>query len=131
MPKTVVASACRCGETCLWHGKQSPKVPAIRHLEAAGVRVVPVCPEMLGGLPCPRPPVRSKRGRVFETDPETRTVCGRERTAEFRRGAEAAAGIALAYGAKEAYLQRSSPSCSPTGITGRLFASLGIKVVPI
>jgi len=129
--RTVVASACRCGVRCLWTGAVRAKVRTIRKLEASGVRVVPVCPEMLGGLPCPRPPVKSKRGRVFETDPETRTGLGAERTAEFLRGAEIAVSVALGVGATEAYLQRFSPSCSPTGITGRALAAAGIKVVPI
>ncbi|MGD0497516.1 MAG: DUF523 domain-containing protein [Bryobacteraceae bacterium] len=129
--RTVVASACRCGERCLWNGERRAKSTVIRRLEADGVRVVPVCPEMLGGLPCPRPPVKSKRGRVFETDPETRKTFGAERTEEFTRGAETAVSIALGMGATEAYLQRFSPSCSPTGIAGRAFAAAGIKVVPI
>lgn len=129
--RTVVASACRCGERCLWTGERRAKVRAIRKLEAANVRVVPLCPEMLGGLPCPRPPVKTKRGHVFETDAETRTKVGTERTDEFRRGADIAVSVALGLGAKEAYLQRFSPSCAPTGIAGRAFAAAGIEVIPI
>ena len=130
-PKIVLASACRCGERCLWNGTVRAKSATVRKLEAAGVQVVPVCPEMLGGLPCPRPPVRSKRGRVFETDPETRTAFGPERTEEFRRGAEMVVTIARDLGATEAYFQRFSPSCSPTGIAGRALTAAGVKVNPI
>lgn len=129
--KTVIASACCCGITCRWHGRKTYKSPAIRDLEAAGVRVVPVCPEMLGGLPCPRPPVKSRRGRVFETDPETRTETGAERTAEFEAGAKAALAIANALGARQAYFCRMSPSCAPTGIAGRFLSANGIEIMPI
>lgn len=130
-PKIIVASACRCGERCLWTGAVRSKSSAIRKLEAAGVRVVPLCPEMLGGLSCPRPPVKSRRGRVFETDPETRSTFGTERTEDFRRGAEIAVSVAIGMGATEVHLQRFSPSCAPTGIAGRAFTAAGIKVVPI
>lgn len=128
--KTVVVSSCLCGITCRWHGKKSYKTRQIRDLEAAGTRVVPVCPELLGGLPCPRPPVRTIKGRVYETDPETRTEMGRERTAEFEAGAKAAVLIAISHGAQDAYLCCTSPSCSPTGIAGRQFMANGITVVP-
>lgn len=130
-PETVVASACRCGERCLWDGTMPRKAATIRAIEAAGARVIPICPEMLGGLPCPRRPVRSRKGRVYETDPETRKHFGIERTAEFERGAEIAVNIARGHGARKAYLQRSSPSCAPTGIAGRAFTAAGIEVIPI
>jgi len=129
--ETVLASACSCGETCRWHGRRTYKTRAIRDLEAAGIQVIPVCPEMLGGLTCPRPPVKSRRGRVFETDPETRSVLGPERTAEFQAGAEATLEIAVAAGARKAYLCRNSPSCAPSGIAGKHLAAHGIEIVPI
>ena len=128
---SVIASACLCGETCRWHGKRSYKTKAIRELEESGVRVVPVCPEMLGGLPCPRPPVKTKKGHVFETDLETRSTFGTERTAEFQAGAHAALLIAISCGAKRAYFCKNSPSCAPTGIAGRHLAANGIEIVPL
>jgi uncharacterized protein YbbK (DUF523 family) len=127
----VLASACLCGVTCRWHGKRSYKTRTIRELEAAGRFVIPICPEMLGGLPCPRPPVKTKRGRVFETDPETRSTFGPERTAEFQAGAAAALRLARSIGARRAYFCRNSPSCAPSGIAGRLLAANGIEVFPI
>lgn len=128
--KTAVASACLCGVTCRWHGRKSYKTKVIRDLEAAGTRVIAICPEMLAGLGCPRPPVRTIKGQVYETDPETRTEIGRERTAEFEAGATAAVLIAIGAGAKEAYFCQTSPSCSPTGIAGRKFRDNGIDVKP-
>lgn len=130
MPKTVVASACLCGETCRWHGRACSVSSTVRRLEADGIRVIPACPEMLGGLPCPRPPVKMRQGRVYETDAETRSTLGTERTAEFTVGAQVALDVARMYRAREAYLFRLSPSCALGGITGKLFRASGITVHP-
>ena len=127
---TVVASACCCGQTCRWHGRPTRKSKTIRDLEARGIRVVPVCPEMLGGLLCPRPPVRSRRGTIWQTD-KTRTALLRDVTDAFRRGAALAVQEAKRVRAAAAYLFRLSPSCAPGGIAGRAFAAAGIEVVPI
>jgi uncharacterized protein YbbK (DUF523 family) len=129
--KTVLASACCCGETCRWHGKKTYKSKILRELEQKGVKVIPVCPEMLGGLPCPRPPVRSIKGRVFVTDPETRTMVGKELTDIFTEGAKKALRIAKRYEVKTVYFFGRSPSCAPRGIAGKIFTNAGIKVIPI
>jgi uncharacterized protein YbbK (DUF523 family) len=129
--ETVVASACCCGVTCRWNGRKAYKTKLIRTLESEGIKVVPVCPEMLGGLPCPRPPVKTIKGHVFATDPETRTKVGEELTEAFERGAQEALRIAKEAGAKKAYFMKTSPSCAPGGIAGRLFQKNGIEVIPI
>ena len=129
--ETVVASACLCGETCLWHSKRQSKHRVIRDLENNLVEVIPVCPEMLGGLPCPRPPVKTRRGRIYVTDAETRTTFGVEITATFRAGAEAAYRKAHIARATKAYFHARSPSCARNGIAGRLFADKGIQVISV
>lgn len=131
MKETVVASACCCGITCRWNGRKTYKSKVIRDLEGGGVQVVPVCPEMLGGLPCPRPPVKTIRGRVFATDPDTRTGIGEELTGAFERGAQEALRIAKEAGAKKAYFMKTSPSCAPSGTAGKLFKANGVEVIPI
>jgi uncharacterized protein YbbK (DUF523 family) len=105
-------------------------VKVIRELEAAGIEVIPVCPEVLGGLPVPRPPVKTRKGRVYETDAGTRTAIGRELTAEFQAGARKALEIAIEAGAKRAYFFMLSPSCAVNGIAGKIFAAAGIEVIP-
>jgi uncharacterized protein YbbK (DUF523 family) len=127
----VIASACCCGFVCRWNGKKYPKSAAIKRLEADGIEVVPVCPEMLGGLPCPRPPVRRKKGRVYQTDPETKTFEGPDVLAEFTIGAQKTLELAQSEGITKAYLLWNSPSCAKTGITGRLLIAAGIEVIPI
>ena len=131
IPRVVIASACCCGIRCRWHGQRASKSKPIRQLEDSGALVVPICPEMLGGLPCPRPPVRTIRRRVYETDPETREDVGAELTDVFRAGAQCALDIAWVVGADAAYLLRMSPSCAPGGVLGRLATEAGLPVVPI
>jgi len=97
---------------------------------AAGIRVLPVCPEVLGGLPVPRLPVRTVRGRVYETD-EDRVRLGRDLTDVFLRGAHRVLLRARRNHATDAYLFRLSPSCAPGGITGRYLRERGITVHPI
>ncbi|MCE5333537.1 MAG: DUF523 domain-containing protein [Desulfobacteraceae bacterium] len=93
--------------------------------------MIPVCPETLAGLPVPRPPVKSRKGRIFETDPETRQTIGCELTEVFQAGASKALRIAIEAGAAKAFFFKLSPSCAPTGVAGKMFKAAGIEVLPI
>ena len=44
-------------------------------------RLIPVCPEQMGGLPTPRPPVELAHGRAV-------TQAGKDVTAQFEKGAK-------------------------------------------
>jgi uncharacterized protein YbbK (DUF523 family) len=124
----VLASACLCGIPCRWHGKKCYKCHAIRTIEDS-VEIIPVCPEMLGGLPCPRPPVKTKKGRVYQTD-HSRMFYGPDVTDRFEKGAQKVLNIARENNINKAYLFKLSPSCAPNGITGRLLRQHGIDVIP-
>jgi uncharacterized protein YbbK (DUF523 family) len=70
---------------------------------------IPVCPEMLGGLPAPRESceiIKTENGKI-----KVISKSGADKTAEFTKGAEIAAGICQAAGAKKAILKSKSPSC--------------------
>lgn len=72
---------------------------------AAIHRLVPVCPEVVGGLPTPRPAAELQPdGRVLDEE-------GGDVTDAYRRGAEAAVALARAVGAEVAVLKARSPSC--------------------
>jgi uncharacterized protein YbbK (DUF523 family) len=105
----------------------------IRTLENEGIKVAPVCPEMLGGLPCLRPPVKTIKKRVLATDTEKTCTgdIGEELTETFERGAHKALRIAKEVGAKKACFMKMSPSCAPSGIAGRLYKQNGFQVIPI
>jgi uncharacterized protein YbbK (DUF523 family) len=116
----VVVSACLLGEKTRHDGgdKLSPAVvDAVR-----GRAVLPLCPEILGGMGCPRPPVQfTADGRIVDT-------AGRDRTAELTRGAERAAELAALAGAKDAILKERSPSCGSKTVhrEGRVVTGQGV-----
>jgi uncharacterized protein YbbK (DUF523 family) len=113
--EVVVVSACLLGERTRYDGgdKLTPAVvdPLCRDPR---VRVLPLCPEILGGMGCPRPPV-AFAGGVDAADPALRALDDRgvDRTAELRRGAARAEALAAAAGASRAVLKERSPSCGP------------------
>jgi uncharacterized protein YbbK (DUF523 family) len=74
-------------------------------LSSSEVRLVPICPEVVGGLPVPRP--------AAELQPDGRvvTAAGDDVTWAYSRGAAAAVALARAVGATEAVLKARSPSC--------------------
>ena len=100
----ILVSACLLGTPCRYDGA-SKKNPALDRLTAQGHVLVPVCPEVLGGLPTPRPPAeRQPGGRVVNRE-------GIDVTAEYRAGAERALELARAHGCTLAVLKERSPSC--------------------
>ena len=50
----IIVSACLAGYRCRYDGKTKPD-PEIVELVKRG-EAIPVCPELFGGLPCPRIP---------------------------------------------------------------------------
>ena len=99
----LVVSACLLGVRCNHLGAASPS----RHVAelAEDHRLIPICPEVVGGLPTPRPAAE------IQPDGSVRTADGRDVTDAYRRGAEAAVALARAVGAREAVLKARSPSC--------------------
>lgn len=98
----VLVSACLAGEACRYDGSAAAH-PAVLELVRQG-RAVPVCPEVLGGLPTPREPVEISGGRLL-------TRSGAEVTEAFHAGARKCLELALAAGCREAILKARSPSC--------------------
>ena len=120
-PKLLV-SACLLGTSCRYDGK-AKKNEAVCAL-AERFELIPVCPEVLGGLPTPRTPSERRGKRVVMRD-------GRDVTAEYRRGAERALELARREGAAAAVLKERSPSCGSGEIydgsfTGALTAGDGV-----
>lgn len=118
----VVVSACLLGENCKYSGGNNldPRVTEfLREHEA-----IPVCPEVLGGLPVPRVPAEIVDGVVMERD-------GARVDEAFRRGAAIALERAKQEGAGLAILQPRSPSCGAKQVydgtfTGRKVPGTGI-----
>lgn len=99
----LLVSACLLGAPCNHRGGASPS-PAVAAL-AATHRLVPVCPEVAGGLPTPRPAAeRQGDGTVVTAD-------GTDVTDAYLRGAAHAVAMARSTGAVGAVLKARSPSC--------------------
>src|SRR3954467_15103937 len=110
----LVVSACLMGVECNHRGGSSPSA-AVRSLEDR-YRLVPICPEVAGGLPTPRPAAeRQADGRV-------RTESGDEVTEFYWRGAAAPVELAHGAGATGAVLKARSPSCGSSEIYDGTFS---------
>ena len=98
----IMVSACLLGENCKYNGGNNLNPELLRLL--AGHTVIPVCPEVLGGLPVPRIPAEIVNGAVVNRE-------GISVDNAFRRGAEKALELAAAEQPDLIILQSRSPSC--------------------
>lgn len=115
-------SACLLGENCKYNGRNNESKKLKDNVK--GHTVVPVCPEVMGGLPTPRDPAEIIGGVV-------RQKSGRSVDEEFRAGARAALKKIKDAGAELAILQSRSPSCGVKEIydgtfTGHLVKGKGV-----
>ena len=100
--EAVLVSACLLGIPCRYDGKSMPR-EGVWDL-AKHFRLIPICPEVMGGLPIPREPMEIRDGHVM-----SRT--GKDGTSAYRKGAETALTLANRYGCRAALLKENSPSC--------------------
>ena len=133
----ILVSCCLMGEPCRYDAASKPD-PAIRALEQEGHVLIPVCPEVMGGLPTPRPPAECQPdGRVVNRE-------GADVTAAYRIGAQIALGRAKEFGCPVAILKAKSPSCGNEeiydgsfsrrlipgmGVAARMLTEAGIRVL--
>ncbi|SCY50415.1 Uncharacterized conserved protein YbbK, DUF523 family [Butyrivibrio hungatei] len=122
MVMVIAVSACLLGENCKYNGgnNYSEKVRAF----CEGHEVIPICPEVMGGLPTPRVPAEIVNGVV--TNKEGKIV-----DKEFRSGAEAAFNKIMDAGVEVCILQSRSPSCGVKEVydgsfTGKKIPGMGV-----
>lgn len=131
----ILVSACLLGVNCRYDGgsKFIEKIEALKDK----YNLIPVCPEIFGGLPTPRDPAEIVGNRVI-------TKNGRDVTENYKRGAEEVLRLAKFYDCKLAILKERSPSCGygkvydgtfsanlkdGNGITAELLIKNGIKII--
>lgn len=118
MKERILVSACLLGVNCRYNGTGQEMEAVTALME--DYELIPVCPEVFGGLSTPREPAEQKDGRVIARD-------GRDVTEQFARGAEEALKLAKLYGCRCAVLKERSPSCG----YGEIYdGSFGKKLVP-
>ncbi len=119
----LLVSACLLGVACNHEGRGSPR--AVVEELGRRYRLIPVCPEVLGGLPTPRAAAELSGGDgagVLAGGAVVVNADGTDVTATYRRGAEAAVALARATGATRAVLKARSPSCGPSRIYDGTFS---------
>lgn len=114
----IIVSACLVGKNCKYNGGNNYSEKLAEYLK--GHEVIPVCPEVMGGLQIPRDPAEIVNGIV-------KTRMGRSVDKEFHDGAEEALKIAVEQGAELAILQSRSPSCGSKEIYDGTFTGTKIK----
>lgn len=143
----ILISACLLGQKVRYDGKHNSKQNAwIRHWQQQG-RLIPICPEMAGGLPTPRPPAEIIAGsgqHVLRQQAEVRTHTGDNVTDAFTLGAQRALALAQQHNCQLAILTERSPSCGSEwihdgqfgpglipgeGVTTALLRQHGIRVL--
>ena len=111
----VAVSRCLLGENCKYSGGNNYDEALCGWLR--GHEVIPVCPEVSGGLPIPREPCETAGGISCD--------------AQYRHGAKVELEKLKSAGAQLAVLQARSPSCGCRHIydgsfSGRLIRGSGI-----
>jgi len=100
--ENLLISACLLGMRCRYDGKSKPIENIDKLMER--YNLVPVCAEIMGGLPTPRVPAERADDKIITRD-------GRDVTEEYTRGAEEVLQMAKLFGCKKALLKEKSPSC--------------------
>lgn len=131
----ILVSACLLGTNCKYNGGNNKNNKVLNFLKDK--EVIPICPEILGGLTTPRDPAERVGNRVM-------TNKGQDVTKDFLKGAEETLYLAKLLDIKKALLKAKSPSCgnkeiydgsfkgniiNGIGVTAELLKENGIEIV--
>ena len=109
MKKILVSQCLYGGEPVRYDGKSKAETdPRFLKWKEEG-RLIPVCPEVFGGLPTPRADAQRVGDKVI-----ART--GKDVTFEYMKGAHEAVRLAKEYGVLCAVMKEKSPSCGSNKI---------------
>ena len=122
--ETLLISACLMGFHCKYNGGSNALPEDVLCALRQNYHLIPVCPEVAGGLPTPRVPSERRGDKVINRE-------GQDVTASFQRGARLAATLAERFDARLALLKSNSPSCGSGTIydgsfSGRLVSGDGV-----
>jgi uncharacterized protein YbbK (DUF523 family) len=134
----VLISACFLGERVRYNGIVQPLVNNLLLQWQRQGRLFSICPEVISGLPVPRPPAE-----MNQITKKIMTIDSIDVTKQFINGAEQALLLCQQHNIKFALLKESSPSCGSNtiydgtfsqkkiigeGLTTKLLREHGIKV---
>ena len=133
--ENILVSACLLGIGCRYDGKHKVNSEVLKLKEK--YNMIPVCPEIFGGLPTPRTPSERIGDKVMMKD-------GTDVTENYQKGANEALELCRIFNVKTAVLKQRSPSCGKgliydgsfsgtlaerDGVTAELLISAGIRVL--
>ena len=122
MKQKLLISACLMGIGCRYDGKRVKKIDVSSLSDR--YELIPVCPEIYGGLPTPRTPSERVEGGVVMKD-------GTDVTGNYNKGAEQGLMLCRELGIEIALLKEKSPACGSVQIydgtfTGTLVDGEGV-----
>jgi len=141
----VLVSRCLLGHRVRYDGGASGPFDLLEQWIEEG-RVVPLCPEVAGGLPTPRAAAEipgGQGGEVLDGTAAVITTDGEDVSAQFLEGARQALELVQKHGIRVAVLKANSPSCgnlltydgtfsgvkvSGEGVTAALLKRHGVRV---
>jgi uncharacterized protein YbbK (DUF523 family) len=145
--ESVLVSTCLLGEPVRYDGGHKRCDSQVLHRWLREGRVVPVCPEIAGGLPVPRLPAEISNGtggqNVLTGAARVKDSNGCDVSMAFVKGAEYSLALARSKSIRIAVLKEGSPSCgtsytydgtfsrtkvSTPGVTAFLLRQAGIHV---
>ena len=131
----ILVSACLLGLNCKYDGENNRNEKVLEYIKDK--EVIPVCPEIFGGLQTPRIPSEIVGDKVLNREKI-------DVTKEYQKGAEETLYLAKLFNVKKALLKESSPSCGSNtiydgtfsknkkegmGITAKLLKENGIEII--
>jgi uncharacterized protein YbbK (DUF523 family) len=124
--KKILVSSCLYGDLVRYDGCLAPCLDERFLKWKKEGRLIPVCPEVFGGLPTPRPPSQRLGDQVIDSN-------GSDVTKEFTLGALEALRLAEVNDVAFAIMKSKSPSCGSKMIydgnfTGKLIEGEGLAV---
>ena len=114
----ILVSSCLLGINCKYDGNNNKNDKVLEYLKDK--EVIPICPEIYGGLQTPRTPSEIVGDKVM-TKEKT------DVTKEYLKGAEETLKIAKLFNVKKALLKAKSPSCGNNEIYDGSFTGIKIK----
>lgn len=135
MKEKILVSSCLLGLNCKYSGGNNYAEEIDAFLK--DYEVIPICPEIMGGLPTPRPPAERVGDKVITNE-------GKDVTEQYSKGAKECLFLAQKYGVQKALLKRRSPSCGlgeiydgtfrhnivkGKGVTAELLEKNGIEII--
>ena len=131
----ILVSACLLGINCKYDGGNNKNDKVLKYIKDK--EVIPICPEIMGGLSTPRIPSEILNDKVINSE-------GLDVTHNFIKGANEVLYLAKLFNVKKALLKAKSPSCgvgeiydgtfthtkiNGDGITTRLLKENDIEVI--